>query len=462
MTYTRDRAWRVLPRFALGACLTLALTACETGELLEVEDPDIVTPGSLTGEIGLSAIYAGAIGDVTVAYDGGAGDGSFLTGYVTASASLSDEAYVSGTFPSREQFDQRAIDLRNGNLLDLFQRLQRARRAAEVGAERLLESDPEDVRAAELQALAGYTYVALGEGFCSGVPFSTATLGGELEYGPPNTTEEVFNIALARFQAAEAQAGDNEEIANLARVGQGRALLNLGQYTEAAAAVAEVPDDYLYTLFHSTSSARQENGFYAANTVTQRLSIADDQGGSGPPFRDGSDDGEGLSFLSADDPRVSFTVDTLAFDATVDSTYLLLNYGAGGLVNIPLGRSAPAPLATGIEARLIEAEAALGSGNPGGALAILNDLRATADLDPLDGPVTVQTLFEERAFWLYATGHRLGDLRRLIRQYGQSPENVFPTGDYFKGGEFGTDVNFPIPQLEVNNPEAQGCLNRSA
>jgi len=78
-------------------------------------------------------------------------------------------------------------------------------------------------------------------------------------------------------------------------------------------------------------------------------------------------------------------------------------------------------------------------------------------------------LFRERAFWLYATGHRLGDMRRLIRQYGRDPETVFPTGDYYKGGlTYGEDVNLPLPRREANNPNVgnnpnpDGCLDRSA
>ncbi len=70
--------------------------------------------------------------------------------------------------------------------------------------------------------------------------------------------------------------------------------------------------------------------------------------------------------------------------------------------------------------------------------------------------------FAERAFWLWGTGHRLGDLRRLVRQYGRDSESVFPTGAYFKGGNYGTDVNFPIPLEEDNNPNSSGCLDRSA
>ena len=59
-----------------------------------------------------------------------------------------------------------------------------------------------------------------------------------------------------------------------------------------------------------------------------------------------------------------------------------------------------------------------------------------------------------------------GDMRRLVRQYGRSAGNVFPSGPYFKGGSYGGDVNFPIPIEEDNNPNTatlqSGCLNRSA
>jgi hypothetical protein len=100
---------------------------------------------------------------------------------------------------------------------------------------------------------------------------------------------------------------------------------------------------------------------------------------------------------------------------------------------------------------------------------ILNDLRAAQGLDPLDQPGTqaegVDLLFAERAFWMFATGHRLGDMRRLIRQYsqfGKSEDTVFPSGSYIKGGNYGDDVNLPIPQEEGNNPNGGECLDRNA
>jgi hypothetical protein len=64
----------------------------------------------------------------------------------------------------------------------------------------------------------------------------------------------------------------------------------------------------------------------------------------------------------------------------------------------------------------------------------------------------VDQLFHERAYWMYLTSHRLGDLRRLIRQYNRAVNSVFPNGLYFKGGTYGNNVNAPVPQQEQNNP----------
>ena len=155
-------------------------------------------------------------------------------------------------------------------------------------------------------------------------------------------------------------------------------------------------------------------------------------------------------------------------------------------------RKAPTPLALGVEARLIEAEAELRTGNTTTLLAKLNDARrnaltytedGSANSQPLDSPAPIATvpstataqqnlLFQERAIDLFLTSHRLGDLRRLIWQYNRSPEAVFPTGPYEPtntskaGTNFGTDVNLPIPQEESNNPlflnSGASCTNRVA
>jgi hypothetical protein len=133
-------------------------------------------------------------------------------------------------------------------------------------------------------------------------------------------------------------------------------------------------------------------------------------------------------------------------------------------------RESPVALTSGIEARLIEAEAALRAPNAAGALTILNALRATVTglvplVDAGTAEAQVSQLFRERAIWLFGRGYRTGDMRRLIRQYNRPATSVFPVGLWHKGGNYGTDVNFPVPQAEQNNPNlpaGQSCIDRNA
>jgi len=127
----------------------------------------------------------------------------------------------------------------------------------------------------------------------------------------------------------------------------------------------------------------------------------------------------------------------------------------------PLAGS-PIPLATGVEARMIQAEAALKSGDATAYLARMNDARTTiASLTPLADPGSTTAredlLFRERAFWFWGTAHRLGDLRRLVKDYKRAATSVYPNGPYFKGGAYGTDVVLIPAQAERNNPDFQGC-----
>src|SRR5690606_36622355 len=103
-----------------------------------------------------------------------------------------------------------------GNPSDLaFSRLQRARRAtqdaAAAVAEVLGDNDPDR---ALLLAINGYTLVALGEGYCSAVPLSNV-VDGEFVEGAPQTTEQLFEGAVARFDESLASSATD-----LARVGK--------------------------------------------------------------------------------------------------------------------------------------------------------------------------------------------------------------------------------------------------
>jgi hypothetical protein len=79
-------------------------------------------------------------------------------------------------------------------------------------------------------------------------------------------------------------------------------------------------------------------------------------------------------------------------------------------------------------------------------------------------------MFSERGFWLFGTGHRQGDLRRLVRQYNIPQSQVYPTGAYIPGTFFGvsgtlygiyTNIGLGAHELEAN-PNYQGCFDREA
>jgi starch-binding outer membrane protein, SusD/RagB family len=435
--------------------LLVAALALSTGcGLLETDQPNIVEPGDVGSEAGALALRVGAIADFAFAQDG---DGTqFEDGHILLSGLMSDEFVLSTTPPTEQEIDQRRVFDNNSTLYDMFHNLHRARAAAEGAAVALREQRAEpdaDAFIGEMLSLAGFTYILFGESFCSGVPFSHLE-GDEIVYGAPQTTDEMFQTAVARFDAALAEPGvllelDPEsglepEITYLAAVGKGRALLNRGLFTEAAAAVVDVPTDFQYLTEHAESPLRLQNAIFSYS-AGWLWSVSDLEGDVGLPYR------------TAEDPRVPFFDEESAGLDNTTPQFTLLKYPDA---------SASVVLADGIEARLIEAEAELQASNLGGMTAILNGLRGSQGLDPLGQPGTQDEgedlLFSERAFWMFATGHRLGDMRRLIRQYERNAEDVFPSGSYTKGGSYGDDVNLPMPQEEGNNPNFNGCLDREA
>jgi hypothetical protein len=426
----------VLLAFSLGAC----------DSILEVTDPDIVTPGSLQSEGGLATLRAGALGDLAVAMSGSAAGHGATAGLVVMSGLMADEFDYSGTFPTRREGDTRLVQNTNGTMNRIYSNLHRARAAAEATVELAATFGGGGTLTSEMQSIVGYTYLVFAETFCSGVPFSKAPAdGGELEFGQPQTTDQMFNGAIGWFDQAMAGAGGASDLANLARVGKARALLGLGQVSAAAAEIGGVSTDFVYNIEHSLNSRRQENGIYIMSTVRRQYSVAENKGVNG------------INYRSAGDPRIPWDGGTALGQDDRTLYFNQLKYPSS---------AAPVAMASGIEARLIEAEAAAQDGNAAQVQAIHNTLRATVGLADLDltgmSAADLRDVhFRERAFWLYSTGHRQGDLRRLVRVYGQPVANVFPWGEYFKGGQYASDVTFPVPESEKNNPNYAGCLDRN-
>jgi hypothetical protein len=407
--------------------LALSIHACNRDSLLEVETPDIIDPNALNNPQGVSALHAGAVSEFVFQMDA-------ATGLALYSALFTDESMHASTPPAVREWDLRNVPASNTVSPVLFLNLQRARSRTEDAARRMTTLvTVADARIGELWAIAGFSYILLGELYCSGVPISSSE---PLVYGQPLSTSQLLDTAVARLTTASGAAAGDARIVSLIAVLRGRALLDRGQFSQASLAVAAVPTSYVYQVFHSTTTPRQTNQIpvqFGADIYSV-------------PSAEGTN---GLNFSTAADPRVP----TLA-------TGLSRNDGATVMVQFRkyTSQADPVTQASGIEARLIEAEAALQANDVTLFLSKLNEARTTvAGLAPLTDPGTpagrVDLLFRERAFWLYLSAHRLGDLRRLVRQYARSAESVFPTGAYHKQGlTRGTQVSFIIPQPEENNP----------
>lgn len=440
----------------LAAFMVITVAGCDG--ILDVEDPERATLEDIQDPENLPAMRAHAIGEFQVGYAGrgAAQDNS----YILMSGLLTDEYEASGTFPTRVEVDRRDIGRTNATAQTTFRLMHRARAAAIRSFQAFEELDPGTLPQAEAAKLAGFMYNAFGEMYCSGVPFSELPPGEDPVFGEPTPTDEIFLIASDWFDQAQtlAQGAGSEPDELAAKVGQARSLVNLGRYEEAATLVSDVPTDFVFQIFHDDATPRQWNGMWNFLNNVKRWRVTDQAGGNGLPYRsDGTEMTAGGEVLREGDPRITWFEDGTGFDSSVQQ-YSQLRYAS---------RSDPTPVATGIEARLIEAEAALDAGQTGVFQSIHDDLRASIGLGALEtGGLSDEELvdlhFKERAYWLWQTGHRLGDLRRLVRQYNRDSEDVFPSGTYYKGGPISTDVNFPIPVDEDNNPNFEQCLNRDA
>jgi len=290
----------------------------------------------------------------------------------------------------------------------------------------------------ELFAVRGYAILQMAEEICSGFPINDVAADRTVVLSGPYTTDSATKYALMQTDSALAHGHDSTQFVSLASVVRGRALMDLGYYAEASAAVANVPTSFTYMTDPSVIG-----NIFAWNTNGCCEPVGEREGGNGLPF------------VSANDPRVPTYFSQMGVFNPSDSLFDQSKYP---------DNNTPIVLASGIEARLIQAEAALNASNPSAMVDTLNALRATIGLGTLSVPSTqqgqVDLLYSERAFWLYLTARRVGDLRRLIKNYGRDPESVFPTGPYRNGGSFGNATSFPFTvavQGQFNPKITTGC-----
>lgn len=441
---------------AIAILATLSLAACSVDRILDVTDPDIINPVDVSTPEGADAVRRGTLARLNQATTGD--ESFFLLGGLLADEWRSGDSYI-----NRDETDQRNINPQNSFVTDATRNLYRARLSAKQTIDLLQEFSPDAPgwQIAEMYFVEAYIENQVSENFCSGMIFSTVEDGTPI-YGSPMTTQAALEMALAHADSGLALIGgssnDDLRVRYALQVTRGRILMNLDRAGDAADAVAGVPTDFTYQMEQSQTT--MSNFMWELNNIERRYTVSAGEGGTG------------IDFATAADPRVPVCAggspECLA--AGVAQSTVFENGSVMPLYVQLLWPTADASvtIVSGVEARLIEAEAQLRAPDPGAALATLNDLRTTVPgLAPLvDGgsaDASVDQLFRERAFWLFSTGHRLGDMRRLVRQYDRPVNTVFPNGAFLDGGSYGGDVNFPIPEAEKNNPNATGvCIDRNA
>jgi hypothetical protein len=272
---------------------------------------------------------------------------------------------------------------------------------------------------AQAAAYAGYSLVLLGEGMCSAA----------LDAGPELTPAQLLTAAEERFTRAisAATAANNTAILNMALVGRARARVGLGRLADARTDALLVPADFVRNANYSAANSRREN---LVNTQMYRGGFSSVD----PSFRD-------LTFGGVPDPRVTVVDAGVTGHDRATRIWRAAKYPQ---------ISSPIPIASGDEARLIVAEAEVAAGNVSAAVAIINALHAKAGLPDYAGGSAAEVraqVIEERRRELFLESHRLGDVIRYQITLTPAPGTPYP----LKGGQYGNQVCFPLPDLERNN-----------
>lgn len=446
---------RLRSRLAVLALAATVLAGCD--DLLSVDNPGAIEPDQLADPATIPLMVNGVIGEFQ----------NFFAYTSMYSSAFTDEFRNHHVYFENRDIDMRNVGTGNGTyVIYVWNTMHRARFMSDTIATRLTsllaDSADSDLRLARVYAYGGLTYTFMGENLCE-VP---------INMGPGNSPEQVFDMALPRFEQAIAIATAARAVADsradargvagadsilaLAHVGAARAALDNGDMAAAIAHAEAVtpayvsPDDEGFVFW----ATFLENSF----NLPMWAAIATASGGGN----------RWLSVLytpfdSIDDPRIPLVQKTVMnaemgsvggpLVPNAPSSYSSYDGSAEGA---DITRSDWVRIASALEARYIIAEA---EGLNAANLAFLNERRAIASKTPLVAPTEAEymaALRTERAIEFFADGHRLGDLRRYDSLYPGRTDNVWQTGPYpgsTTGENYGTQTCWPVPLSELEgNP----------
>ena len=402
----------------------LALAACSN--LLDVQFPGRIPADQINSPSLAPVLARSVIGDLECAYNN----------YMSGSAAQSDEfESANGNVPGAN-WGERSINAdeddyvlgacENSSYFGMHGTLQTARFQAEDIFARLSGWTDAQVPGrqslmATVKAYGGFPYLFMGETFCQ-VAFDGKAPSTLAEGGKPAhvLAETKFTEAIALAQTA-----GNTDILNLARVGLARAKLDLKKYAEAAAVAALIPAGYVKMADRGTESSRRWNKLFYFMSQNGYYVVAQ-------------------AFRNSPDPRI--VVVDAGRDAFNPGTRLYATTKYAAL-------NSPEVLASGREARLIQAEGLAETGNVAGAMALVNTRRAEVGLGPVSAgtiaaAVTI-ILNERRAELAFEGGHRLNDLLRRGLPW-KGAQGSTKTSNEFTGRLYGATTCWPLPTKEKN------------
>lgn len=418
MRVIRDRA------IALMLVLGFALVGCD--DFVDVPNPNNLEKEAIDPERDGPMLAQSVYQHFITAWGGSGGNGG--GGYPLYVAWFTNEAWVGDTYPTRNTVGRRDVQGGTTHLNNIWSsthsNIQFAREVAEA-----IAPMGNTIHLARTVFASGSMILMMAEHFCQGTIAENT-----LEPRGPMTTAQLLDSAIVELTKAQSIAkaaggADGDALALAAQVGIARAHLQAGRKAEAAAAAKEVPDDFVFELWHIDDSSNRSLGNYIWYFSESRISLV-----VPPHFRAMADDG---------DPRVPY-VDTgrLAQDGRLHFYRQDKYKGFGDNQRF----------ASGLEARYIQVEA---EGDPAAMLAFINERRAAGNQAPIaatnDMDVLMRELMDQKArdFWL--EGKRLADWRR-------NPEHVsyiLPTGeDTFYKSDLGPVREFMCwdpPLSEFNN-----------
>jgi hypothetical protein len=442
------------------ACGSLLFGACDiNNELLEPQQPGVISPGAVASATAANALWTGALGRWESSMNGGEGIWNW-------EGLFTDEMRSVDTFTQRQNADQRNLQTDDSVLRGIYNAAQQARGRARDAINALLAYEPTPTgkqHVGEMYVMMGYIEMALSQSFCNGIPFGE-TVDGVPQYTAPLTDAEGFALAIARIDTALTYlTGTDAASINIkyaALVTKARAQADLADFAGAAATVASVPTSFQYAFTYSQTTT--SNAWWSLGPSRKGYSAGDSTDVGGRIVN-------AIPFARLSDPRVSITDTHTKAEDNVSDFVQTNNWG----------REDPVPALSGIDARLIEAEAKLQANDIAGMMLIVNALRTSpqtlgtfdvAAMAALPTPATqadaIDLFFREKALWQFQRGYRMDDLRRLVRQYGRAQDAVFPSGDFTSSGapagQYGSQVAFPVPDYEKNYRNFLGCIDTNA